>query len=484
MEGIEIRKALEEAKRLVGARLAKAFQVGDTLFVRFYDPPGALVFDPKKKVFHLTELRPPVPPSPPPLAQLLRTLSGQKLLGLDQAGWDRVVRLRFPAADVVVDFRPRAGEVFFFGCDGRTFAPYGGTYEPAEFGEGHPRGGVGPQLRKAIQASLGRKPTEEELAAWAQEMAARPPQGYLYFNPQGPVASFFPRPDLGPPQATFPAFWQALDRVLQTELDRAWSGEHEHRLKQAIQRRKRALEALNAGEREAEAWGEVKNLADLIMARLKEIPSRAREAVVEGFDGQPVKIQLDPMKTPLAYAQELYRKASKLRRRLEHIPQRRSRLLAELSELEQQLNQLQEKPELAPYLQGVWEEEPQARPTQVRERPPGREWIVEGFRVVVGRSAQENDVLLRRAGRDDLWLHARDVPGAHVIIRRGGRPVPEEVLRRAAEFAAWFSRARGELKVPVSYTEVRYVKKPRGAPPGTVTLVHEHVIVVSGKEEP
>ena len=104
--------------------------------------------------------------------------------------------------------------------------------------------------------------------------------------------------------------------------------------------------------------------------------------------------------------------------------------------------------------------------------------------MLVGRSAEENDRLVREARPHDLWLHARGVPGAHVVVRTGGREVPEGVLRQAAQLAAWHSRARGERKVPVSYTEARHLRKPRGAPPGAVILKEESVIVVSGEESP
>ncbi|MCR4391823.1 MAG: NFACT RNA binding domain-containing protein [Candidatus Acetothermia bacterium] len=113
-----------------------------------------------------------------------------------------------------------------------------------------------------------------------------------------------------------------------------------------------------------------------------------------------------------------------------------------------------------------------------------REFLIGGFTVIVGRSAGENDRLVRTAQPDDIWLHARGVPGAHVLVRSGGRPVPEAVLRRAAELAAWHSRARGERKVEVSYTEARYLRKPKGAPAGAVAVRKENVVVVPGEKGP
>ncbi len=485
MEGLELRKALEEAQRLVGARLAKVFQREEVFFLRFYDPPGMLAIDLKAKAVHLSALRPPFPPTPPPWAQLLRTLTGQKLLQLAQAGWDRLIRLSFPSADVVVDFRPRAGDLFLIEREGRALSYRGGTYEATEFGEGDPRQGLGPELRKAAQAQLGHKPTEEELMNLAWAWASLPPKGFLYATPQGLKASFFDRTELGSPKAVFPTFWEALDQVLQARLEQALAEEYRRRIERAVERRERALAALAVAEQEAQRWPELKEQADLIMTRLRDIPPRAAEVEVEGFDGRPVKIRLNPLQTPVAYAQALYRKASKWRRRLEHLPQRRTQLEREIAELKRLLHDLHKRPDLAPYLvaEELQDEEPTATQPPVKITA-AREWVIDGFRILVGRSAQENDALLRRAHRDDLWLHARDVPGAHVLIRTEGKPVPEEVLRKAGELAAWFSRARGEPKVLVSYTEVRYVKKPRGAPPGAVTLLRENVMVVSGKEAP
>ena len=111
-----------------------------------------------------------------------------------------------------------------------------------------------------------------------------------------------------------------------------------------------------------------------------------------------------------------------------------------------------------------------------------------GLEVLVGRNNRDNDTLsLRVANPADTWLHARGVPGAHVLLRApasgpdaagGGGPPPEADLRFAAELAAFFSKAREGGQVDVSHTPARHVKKPRGAPPGLVTLMAESVVRV------
>ncbi|MFN3347023.1 MAG: NFACT RNA binding domain-containing protein, partial [Candidatus Bipolaricaulaceae bacterium] len=415
----------------------------------------------------------------PAFCQVLRSLEGQPLLSLEQAGFDRVVRLRFPEADLVLDLRPRRGNLFLFFRDGRSASLHEGQFQPAEFGEGDPVEGLGPELRRALAAQLGHPPSAEELRAWAQELLRHPAKGLLYPAPQALRASFFPRPDWGQPLAEFPAYWQALDRLLEERVFGELAEARIAELERARERRKRALAKLAEVEMEAQAWPTLKEKADLILARLSEIPKGASQVTVEGFDGTPVELALDPALPPARFAQELYRQAGKLRRRAAEIPARRAQLEKEIAELEEEIALLKARPDLAPYLVA---EEPEK---EEKERPSQpRQYRVGEFTVLVGRSAKENDLLVRRASPNDTWLHARGLPGAHVLIKNGGRTVPAEVLRRAAELAAWFSKARGAKKVEVSYTEARHVRKPKGSPPGAVVLLKENVIVVSGERGP
>jgi len=102
----------------------------------------------------------------------------------------------------------------------------------------------------------------------------------------------------------------------------------------------------------------------------------------------------------------------------------------------------------------------------------------------VGRTARQNhQVTFRMADPDDLWLHAVDVPGAHVVIKSGGQPIPEDVLRHAASLAGYYSASRGEASVLVAYTPRRYVRAIRNAGPGMVTYRNEQTIRISPSSE-
>lgn len=113
---------------------------------------------------------------------------------------------------------------------------------------------------------------------------------------------------------------------------------------------------------------------------------------------------------------------------------------------------------------------------------PYRTIVVDGWEVLVGKGATENDYLtFRVAAKRDAWLHvAGGVPGSHVIVRNPqALSVPREVLERAAELAAWYSKARGARRVEVHVCRVADVSKPRGAPPGRVSITNFKKLRVS-----
>jgi len=114
---------------------------------------------------------------------------------------------------------------------------------------------------------------------------------------------------------------------------------------------------------------------------------------------------------------------------------------------------------------------PQERSEQ--NTPRHRALTVDGFEILIGRSSRENDTLtFQVAGPDDFWIHVADYSGSHVIVRNPARAktLPENVLTRAAELAAYFSQARNSPKVEVHYTRRKFVSKPRRAKPGLVKL--------------
>ena len=146
----------------------------------------------------------------------------------------------------------------------------------------------------------------------------------------------------------------------------------------------------------------------------------------------------------------------------------------ELSEIRRELKQ-------SGYLKERKDKNREKRPQSL----PPIEVRHEGYTILIGRNNRQNDKLtLKIAQKDDLWLHAQDIPGSHVIIRRGewGK-IPVEVILKAASFAAFHSKAKDAAKAAVDYTEVRHVKKPNGARPGMVIYFEQTTVMAVPKQE-
>ncbi len=105
----------------------------------------------------------------------------------------------------------------------------------------------------------------------------------------------------------------------------------------------------------------------------------------------------------------------------------------------------------------------------------------DGFTVFAGKNSLQNERLTKGADGDDMWLHAKDMPGSHVIIVLNRQPVTQQALMEAANIAAWYSKARG-VSVPVDYTYRKYVKKPGGTPTGFVTFTHNKTLLINTSE--
>ena len=107
-----------------------------------------------------------------------------------------------------------------------------------------------------------------------------------------------------------------------------------------------------------------------------------------------------------------------------------------------------------------------------------------GFTIRVGRNNIQNDVLtLKNSAKTDVWLHAQEIHGSHVIISCAGTQPDEGTLMEAAALAAYYSQARDSGKVPVCYTLVKHVKKPNGARPGMVIYTDYKTIYAEPSEE-
>ncbi|HEY7357868.1 MAG TPA: NFACT RNA binding domain-containing protein, partial [Ktedonobacterales bacterium] len=272
----------------------------------------------------------------------------------------------------------------------------------------------------------------------------------------------------------------------------------------------RDLAATRAGER-------LRLEGEMLLAFGQEFaPGQASLVIDNPFasDDAPetLTITLDPQASAVENANQRFARYHKLRRAGQQIPEQIERNTLELAQLEQlatdlllaetpaEVAQVRGEVAAAGYLRGK-------RERQAGNQKPGkgkagkgaknqkgsrqdsagallRKQSVDGFLLLIGKNSRQNEeVTFREAGGSDLWLHARGVPGAHVIIKSGGREVPRRTLEEAARLAAYYSQARGNTSVPVDYTQQRYVRHMKGGGPGMVIYERERTLSVPPVEE-
>lgn len=211
--------------------------------------------------------------------------------------------------------------------------------------------------------------------------------------------------------------------------------------------------------------------------RLKKGMTSCRVANFYEEDEPEVTVELDPTLSPSQNAQKYYneyRKASVAEKYLKEQIAAGEDELAYLDTVLDELSRVQAESGLSEIRQELADEGYLKRrglnsSKHMRESAPLRFYSDDGFEILVGRNNRQNDRLtLKTASKNDVWMHTKNIPGAHVIIISNGETVPDSTLTQAAIIAAYHSKAKDSSQVPVDYTLARYVKKPSGAKPGKV----------------
>jgi predicted ribosome quality control (RQC) complex YloA/Tae2 family protein len=262
------------------------------------------------------------------------------------------------------------------------------------------------------------------------------------------------------------------------------------RLAEIKGRDERKLWALRDEWERAQAMEALRRKGELLLAYMHMLkPGETTLTIPE----EKVTIQLDPSLTPVENAQAIFREYRKAQSAIEGLPER----MAESETRVAYLNELGTSLEIATSYDDIksvqGEVEGAGRPQVQQEQQgsgrkkqkpvklpqPLRMQTTRGMSILLGRTAGQNDTAtFRLASPEDLWFHARNTPGAHVILRAAPQ-VSEEDIEEAARLAAGYSKLRSDAQVDVIYTEKRYVRKIPNAPPGQVTYRNEKVIRVA-----
>ncbi len=497
---------------------------------------------PSRSRIYLTGHQAPNPPAPARFCQLLRARLS-RLVNIEQVPGERVVALLFFGPDrqplkLMAELTGRNGNLVLVDGQGqiidalkrlpgeddrRTIMP-GADYQL-------PPGLPGRLLENSVLPEQVADGKPEDFEAWllsevrpmsrllARDMAAQVGQGgdpkevlqgfvrrrelreYCFLTGEyhgNPILTAFAlraleldNPVLFPsPSAAADAFY-AADTPVGDSVERR---RLQTVLQRAIKRLARRAANIEAEQATAGRGDEFRRWGELLLAHLHRLRPGMTEVTLDDYyedPPRPVTIPLEPRCTPQENAEKYFRRYKKIKRSREHLARRMQETAEERSWLEGIVLALEESREIDD-LTAIHRELVEGGLLQAKPRTAGRNISPDparkmrqavspgGYRCFWGTGNRVNDYLTTRICRpEDLWFHAQDLPGCHLVLKKEGRAeVPEEDQLFAASLAAGYSRGKNDGKVAVMVTEGKWVQKPKGARPGLVTVRRYRTLLV------
>lgn len=264
-------------------------------------------------------------------------------------------------------------------------------------------------------------------------------------------------------------------------------------------RAERKILILQEELQEAHQAEELKTLGDLLTANIGLMRKGQKEVTVLNYYDPAqteITISLDPKLSPIENTQYYYHRYAKAKRSIDILERQITETHMEINYLDAVLVQLADaltKADLQEIRLELSEQGylPQVyAPGKKNKRPatapvviPLRFLSPDGWEIFVGKNNKQNDYVTFKLGRgQDVWLHTKDIPGSHVILRVQHAEIPPDTLEMAAKLAAYFSKSRTSSQVPVDYTLRKHVHKPSGAKPGFVIYEHQRTLYVTPDE--
>lgn len=502
--------------------------------------------EPGRSRLHLVEGTYPNPPAPPRFCQLLRARL-QVLTGLRQVPGERIVHLSFADSDrtsyqLIAELTGRTGNLILVDQQGLVVDAL--TRIPADHGRnpvlpGEPYHAPQPLAGQLLDSVIAERAAESDASAFEQwllsgvkpmsRLMARDlaRQVELGEDPRLVLADFIERRRKrdagfaivsvdGKPQL-LPFGLQALDaQVLATFTSPSAgaeayfeefstskdqfgpAGEMRALVKKTLKKLKRRQKGILEDQQNLEKAEELRQQGELLLSQLHRVSPGEKSVTVDNYylqPAQPIRIQLDPRMTPQQNAERLFRSYKKIKRSREHIERRLVETEQELLWLEGISLALAEaqggeeflaiRNELAE--QGLLKGKKKQGVQRGAKGVAGvRETVSPGgFRICWGVNNRANDYVTKNlCHADDLWFHAHEMPGCHLVLKRDNqREIPEEDQLFAASLAAGYSRGKNDGSVMVIVTEGRWVGKPKGAKPGLVTVRQFQTLRVTPKRE-
>jgi predicted ribosome quality control (RQC) complex YloA/Tae2 family protein len=441
---------------LTGRYLGKIFQLSPVSFAVDFGLRGTYLFvsvDPASPRMYLIRRRQrDLEKQSGPLGsfgQLLRSkLSGQPVTGVEKDPSDRIVRLSFGSQTLLAQLTGRTADLFLLDATDQIEAV----------------------LRTRIEGTYLPPPVRE-----------------IRVEQDLPLAN-------GSPSEAADAHYSSLERA--GEFDSRANAVRSRLLKSIRQKQKlkQNLEQDLAGHGDPE---EHKRIGDLLLANVATAKRRGNKVEIADYyaEGAPsIEIEVDENVSVQDEAAHRFRQYGKAKRAREEIGERMVQLDREIAQLNGQLNEIlriietRDETALAALVSEksasnrLAKQPARSKPASV---PGVRRYLsTDGYEILVGRAARDNDNLtFKIAQPNDLWLHAGDYPGSHVVVRNPTRKeIPHRTIVEAAQLAGRFSQASEDSKVVIHYTPRKFLSKPKGSAPGLVRLSRFRSITVEPKE--
>lgn len=445
-----VQRIVEELQTsLSGRYLGKIFQLSPVSFAFDFGLRGQFLFvsvDPSSPRLYLIQRRPrelqkqslPLGPFP----QLLRAkLADEKVVDVEKEPSDRIVWVKFESHRLVAQLTGRAADLFVLDNTNR------------------------------IEAVLRDKETR------IGQIYAPPPVRKIRVEDDPPEAT-------GSPSAVADAHYSFLDFEARANNARSL-------LLKSIRQKRKLKENL---QQDLAAHGdpeEHKRVGDLLLANISTGKRAGNKVTVTDYytENMPqVEIEVEENTSLQDEAAQRFRQYGKAKRAREEIAERMTQIDHEIAQLNgrleeiEEINRARDETALAPFIDA----KPARKTASKQSAITGvrRYLSSDGYEVLVGRAARDNDKLtFKIAQPNDLWLHAGDYPGSHVVIRNPTRKeIPHRTIIEAAQLAGRFSQASEDSKVVIHYTPRKFLSKPKGAAPGLVRLSRFRSITVEPKE--
>lgn len=511
---------VSELRPWIGARVQKIVQPDPVTLVLELYLGGVgwflISWDAKFARAHFSTRRPERPPEPFTFATEVRQqLNDSRLTSVEQVGFDRILKLRFDASAgkvvLIAELMGKHSNLIAVDDSGRVAAcakaigtskskrPVlkGYRYEPPPTASaksvlkakpGDPLKGLegaSPILVALIESGF---PPDTIQAAVREGK----------YEPNLSSAGAYPLPlsSLGVESHPRPTISLAIEQHMATAITEDRAQHLRDSLIGQLSRvqiaREVALRDLRQAIDTADRSGQLQQMGELILAFGMAMPEGTRILEATDYDGHPIAIRINPELSALENANAYFNKAKKAKRTRPEVAARAQTMEDDLDALQGVMAALvaETRIEKLEELRGLALKRRWLQVQKVAEKPEERPFEghrvrdVEGpfgFRILYGENATSNDFLTQKVARpNDYWLHVRGQVSAHVVVQTMNQPdrVPPEVLRAAARIAALNSPAKHSSYVAVDATLKKYVRKPRGAPAGTVLYTHEKTIHV------